>query len=372
MFVNAWNEWAEGNHLEPSRRVGSRLPRSASASARVNAGRARAAGDGRATVAARARHRLLPAAVPSHPRERRVVGPGLHRVDERRSRRGRCSAGHDQPQAPGRPRLLRPAGARDARAHRPTLAASHGIEAFCYWHYWFAGRRLLERPFREVLAQRRAAVRLLPGLGEPDWTTIWTGDKRSVLIEQTYPGPDDHERHFYAVLPAFRDPRYFRVDGRPLFLVYRPNELPGRARVRRPVAPARRARRASRACISSGSRRTDGGRRRVGFDAERAPAALRRRSRPRLPGPARCAPRRRAASASEDVTRTPTSPTPAPAEPAPLPGAPVVVSNWDNTPRSGRRGFVLTGRRRTLFGRRVRDAVDAVQSAAAGASASCS
>ena len=48
-----------------------------------------------------------------------------------------------------------------------------------------------------------------------------------MLVAQTYPGPDDHARHFDAVLPAFEDPRYLRVDGRPLFFVYRPSDLPG-------------------------------------------------------------------------------------------------------------------------------------------------
>ena len=170
------------------------------------------------------------------PRERRVVGPGLHRVDERRRAPGRCSPGHDQPQLPGRARLLRPAPARDARGAGRSSPRAHGIEAFCYWHYWFAGRRLLERPFQEVLAQRRARLPVLPRLGEPDLVDDLDRRPQPVLIEQTYPGPDDHERHFDAVLPAFRDPRYFRVDGRPLFFVYRPNDLPDAGRVRRPVA----------------------------------------------------------------------------------------------------------------------------------------
>ena len=47
-----------------------------------------------------------------------------------------------------------------------------------------------------------------------------------VLIEQTYPGTADHRAHFAALLPAFADPRYLRVDGKPLLLIYKPEKLP--------------------------------------------------------------------------------------------------------------------------------------------------
>ncbi len=89
-----------------------------------------------------------------------------------------------------------------------------------------------------------AAVRVLEfclGWANQHWTTIWTGG-RSILVEQTYPGEEDHERHFRELLPAFRDERYFRVDGRPLFLVYRPNDMPEVA-IRGPMAAARPRRR---------------------------------------------------------------------------------------------------------------------------------
>jgi lipopolysaccharide biosynthesis protein len=109
----------------------------------------------------------------------------------------------------------------ETRTAQAALARSYGIEAFCYYHYWFAGRRMLERTFQEVLASR-----------EPDFPFLlcwanqtWTGTNR-ILIEQTYPGIEDHRRHFESLLPAFRDSRYVRVDGKPVFIVYRPTELP--------------------------------------------------------------------------------------------------------------------------------------------------
>jgi hypothetical protein len=114
----------------------------------------------------------------------------------------------------------------ETRAAQAALAAGAGVEGFCYWHYWFAGRRLLERPFEEVLRLGEPRLPFCLGWANQTWTGIWHGAPNKVLIEQTYPGRADHERHFHAVLEAFHDPRYIRVAGKPVFLIYRPSELP--------------------------------------------------------------------------------------------------------------------------------------------------
>lgn len=133
--------------------------------------------------------------------------------------------GHVQPRRPGELGYydLRDAPTRVAQAE---LARAHGVESFCYWHYWFGGRRLLDRPFREVL-----------GSGEPDfgfclawanhsWTASWVGRPWKLLIEQTYPGRADYESHFETIREAFEDPRYTKVDGKPVFVVFRPHRIP--------------------------------------------------------------------------------------------------------------------------------------------------
>jgi hypothetical protein len=113
----------------------------------------------------------------------------------------------------------------EVRAAQAELAAGHGIDAFCYYHYWFEGRQLLARPVDEILR-----------LGEPDfpfllcwanepWTRAWDGKTRSVLLPQTY-SPDDDVAHLRWLAGAFADPRYLRVDGKPVFLVYRAFHLP--------------------------------------------------------------------------------------------------------------------------------------------------
>lgn len=118
----------------------------------------------------------------------------------------------------------------ETRAAQATLARAHGIEAFCYWHYWFAGERLLERPFNEVLESGDPDLPFCLAWANQTWTGIWHGAPNRVLKEQTYPGVADHVHHFRTLLPAFCDPRYVRVDGLPLFVIYRPTELPGSPR----------------------------------------------------------------------------------------------------------------------------------------------
>jgi hypothetical protein len=135
-------------------------------------------------------------------------------------------AGHNQPRRPGPLGYydLRDPAIREAQA---ALAREAGIEAFCYWHYWFgAGRRVLERPFDEVLRTMRPDFPFCLCWANESWTGIWHGAPDRLLVEQTYPGPADHSQHFRSLLPAFRDPRYLRVSGKPVFLVYRPENLP--------------------------------------------------------------------------------------------------------------------------------------------------
>jgi hypothetical protein len=119
---------------------------------------------------------------------------------------------------------LRVPEVREAQAE---LARTHGLEGFCYWHYWFGnGRRILERVFSEVLETRKPDFPFCLGWANESWSGVWHGSPDSILIEQQYPGNHDYELHFKSILPAFRDRRYICVDGKPLFLVYKPQQIP--------------------------------------------------------------------------------------------------------------------------------------------------
>src|SRR5439155_14140664 len=119
----------------------------------------------------------------------------------------------------------------EVRVAQADLARAHGVEAFCYWHYWFAGKRLLERPFTEVLESGEPDFPFCLAWANQSWSGIWHGAPDRVLMEQTYPGRRDHEDHFRVLVEAFADPRYVTVDGAPVFVVYAPRELPEPRRV---------------------------------------------------------------------------------------------------------------------------------------------
>ena len=133
--------------------------------------------------------------------------------------------GHYQPHLPADLGFydLRVPEVREAQAE---LARNAGIEAFCYYHYWFAGRRLLERPFSEVLATGRPDFPFCLCWANETWSGVWHGAPHRVLIEQTYPGAADNRKHFETLRDAFLDRRYLRVDGRPVFVIFNPAGLP--------------------------------------------------------------------------------------------------------------------------------------------------
>ena len=113
--------------------------------------------------------------------------------------------GHQQPNLPADLGFydLRLPEIRSAQAE---LARASGIVGFCYWHYWFGnGKRLLERPFNEVLRSGEPDFPFCLAWANQTWTGIWHGCADKVLMEQTYPGREDYIIHFYALLEAFRE-----------------------------------------------------------------------------------------------------------------------------------------------------------------------
>ena len=106
---------------------------------------------------------------------------------------------------------LRVAETRQAQAD---MAREYGVEGFVYWHYWFGnGKRLLERPFNEVLASGEPDFPFALAWANESWRGFAHGiTNRNMLIEQLYGGVEDYTAHFRAVLPAFRDHRYITVD----------------------------------------------------------------------------------------------------------------------------------------------------------------
>ena len=134
--------------------------------------------------------------------------------------------GHVQPKIPADLGFydLRLPETREAQAQ---LAREAGIEGFCYYHYWFGGKQLLERPFNEVLASGKPDFPFCLCWANHSWSNkTWNRKSNlqanSMLMEQTYPGEEDDTAHFMSLLPAFRDPRHITIDGKPVFFLFNP------------------------------------------------------------------------------------------------------------------------------------------------------
>lgn len=117
----------------------------------------------------------------------------------------------------------------ETRVQQGQMAQEYGIDAFCYWHYWFGGgKRLLNLPFDEVVKSGKPSIPFCLGWANHSWyKKAWGGQgKDKLLIEQKYPGIEDYILHFNTMLPAFKDPRYLRHNGKLVFIIYVPLASP--------------------------------------------------------------------------------------------------------------------------------------------------
>ncbi|GLI27359.1 hypothetical protein ARHIZOSPH14_16010 [Agromyces rhizosphaerae] len=247
----------------------------------------------------------------------------------------------------------------ETRQAQSDLARAYGVEAFVYWHYWFGdGDRILERPFAEVLERGDPEIGFALAWANQSWTGIWHAAADTILKQQRYLGAEDDRRHFETILPAFRDERYVRVNGRPLFYVFRPEELPDAAEfVDRWQAMAREAGLEGLYLVAEASDLLGAGARYAnaeadGFDASvymRLPAEVNRATRLRMRAG------RKLMGGPEIWPYSDTIVADYPRDPH---VQPCVYPNWDNTPRAGRRGLVVRDATPERFRRNVADAVD--------------
>lgn len=250
----------------------------------------------------------------------------------------------------------------EVRAAQAALAQQYGVGAFCYYHYWFGnGRRLLDRPFNEVLRSGQPSLPFMLCWANQTWAGIWHGSAGRTLIDQTYPGRADHQAHFEnALLPAFQDTRYLRVNGKPVFMVYRAQDLPECNQTLQLWRDMARAAGLPGLYLLGDHSDPFWDAEALGFDAFVNARSIQRR-RDWVPWSQPVAKLRGRAL---DLLGRPTIVDYAsqidyfvPQVASPL-AIPCVLPNWDNTPRSGARGFVLRGSTPELFGQQIERALE--------------
>ena len=128
--------------------------------------------------------------------------------------------GHYQPQLPtdtGFYDLRLP----EARQMQADMAKEYGIYGFCYYHYWFNGKQLMERPVKEILSSGEPDFPFMLCWANENWARNWDGGFNKVLIAQNYSEEDDIAHMKYLCEKVFPDERYIKVDGKPVFCIYR-------------------------------------------------------------------------------------------------------------------------------------------------------
>jgi len=133
--------------------------------------------------------------------------------------------GHYQPHLPTDLGFydLRLPEAREAQAN---IAKEHGIHGFCYYHYWFNGKRLLNYPIDEMLRLQKPDMPFMLCWANENWTRRWDGQENDILIKQEYSFEDDKKHMRWLCEHVFSDKRYIRVNDCPVFVIYRHDLFP--------------------------------------------------------------------------------------------------------------------------------------------------
>lgn len=117
----------------------------------------------------------------------------------------------------------------DIMRWQASIAKEHGVYGFCFYHYWFGGKLLLQKPVENFLENKDIDIHFCISWANEHWTDQWVSEKWNVLIEQRYGERDEWKVHFDYLLPYFKDDRYIKIDEKPVFVIYRPHLIDKRA-----------------------------------------------------------------------------------------------------------------------------------------------
>lgn len=107
------------------------------------------------------------------------------------------------------------------------LAKKYNLFGFCYYHYWFKnGKKLLEKPIEQMLKNPDVDIPFCLSWANENWSKRWDGGNQEVIVEQDYGDKEDWKQHLKYMIQFFQDPRYITLDGKPVFLIYKPDIIP--------------------------------------------------------------------------------------------------------------------------------------------------
>ena len=130
--------------------------------------------------------------------------------------------GHNQPEVPLNNNYYNLLD-EEVQEWQSELALQYGLDGFCYYHYWFEGRMLLEKPMENMLQNKKIRIPYCICWANETWARTWDGQESNVLIKQNY--TEDREAwhsHFKYLLSFFKDERYIKHNGMPMLIIYKP------------------------------------------------------------------------------------------------------------------------------------------------------
>lgn len=113
----------------------------------------------------------------------------------------------------------------EVREQQAKMAKEAGIYGFCYYHYWFNGKLLMERPLKEVLESGKPDFPFMICWANENWTRAWDGGEKKILMKQEYTEEDARD-HIKWLIPYLKDPRYIRIGDKPVIAIYRSTIIP--------------------------------------------------------------------------------------------------------------------------------------------------
>lgn len=135
--------------------------------------------------------------------------------------------GHNQPRVPLNQNYYCLLDGGRTMLEQAKLAKEHGLFGFCYYHYWFKnGKKLLEKPLEEMLANKAIDMPFCLCWANENWTKRWDGGNNEVIVEQDYDDLGDIKNHVDYLSSFLKDDRYITLNGKPLLIIYKPELIP--------------------------------------------------------------------------------------------------------------------------------------------------